>query len=795
MRNVVRGLVVLGALTAVLGSLWLHRVRSGPGSLEGTVEVPGLGTSVTVLRDSLGIPHLWAESLSDLAFAQGFVTARDRLWQMELFRRVASGRLSELFGSATLETDRFLRTLGMAEAAARQAETLDARERDLLRAYADGINAALDRWRGPLPPEFVVLRARPGPWSVADVIVVEKVMAFDLSEYRSGLDYLGAVRALGPEKAREVKPRYPAWAPTIVDGWPPEEGTGGGDGQGEGGVGEGREGDALAVPAVFRLARSALPPSGAAAFLEVASAVRASNAWVVGPRRSRSGKPLLANDMHLSLDAPTIWYLVGLHGPGLDVVGMSLPGTFGVVAGHTPAVAWGFTNAVVDDADFFVERVDPADSARYLAPGGSLPFSVRHEVIAVRGRRSDTLIVRATRHGPVVTPVEPAADGRVLALRWAAHDPSSSARAILGLNTARSVAEVLDALRDFTNPHQNVVFADTAGRWGYWMAGRVPLRRRGGPPLLPVPGWTGEHDWVGDLPFEEHPHVLEPDEGFVVTANNRQTRDPVGALVTDGTWLDPWRAIRIRRLLEARPVHDAASLHRIQLDVGSAFVTRHLSRVADAFRAADRPALAERLAEWDGLADLEGDEATLFHAWFEGVRMRYRHDLYGSDDGFLSRSAVSRALERGGVAPAHLADAAADAARYAGTPWGEANLLHLEHPLASVPVVGALFGFGHDDVSRPGGPYSPNVALRDGVEPPFRGRAGVSQRHVVDMADPDGSGGFVIAGGQSGWPASPHAWDQLDRWREGGLVPLPLGRAAVEARTVERFRLAPPAGG
>lgn len=795
MRNVVRGLLAVAALTVVAGYLWLQRVRSGPAPLEGTVEVPGLARPVTVLRDSLGIPHVWAESLPDLAFAQGFLTARDRLWQMELFRRVASGRLSELFGGATLETDRFLRTLGMAEAAARQAEALDAREEALLRAYADGVNATLERWTGPLPPEFLVLRARPDPWSVADVLVVEKVMALDLAEYRSGLDYLGAVRALGPEKAEEVRLRYPLWAPTIVDGWPPPGGTGPGDGPADDGAGRGGDGEVLPDRGVIRLARSALPPPGAAAFLDAASAVRASNSWVVGPRRSRSGKPLLANDMHLSLDAPTIWYLVGLHGPGLDAVGMSLPGTFGVVAGHTPAVAWGFTNAVVDDVDFFVERVDPADSARYLAPGGARPFSVRREVIAVRGAPSDTLLVRATRHGPVVTPVEPGADGRLLALRWAAHDPSSSARAILGLNTARSVDEVIDALRYFTNPHQNVVFADTAGRWGYWMAGRVPLRRSGGPPLLPVPGWTGEHDWVGDLPFEEHPHVLEPEEGFVVTANNMQTREPVGALVTDGTWLDPWRAIRIRRLLEARPVHDAASLHRIQLDVGSAFVARHLSRAVGAFRAAHLPELAERLAAWDGLADLEGDEATLFHAWFEGVRKRHRRDLYGSDDGFLPRSAVSRALERRMVAPDHLVGAAVDAARYAGTPWGEVNLLSLEHPLARVPVVGALFGFGHDDIPRPGGPYSPNVALREGAEPPFRGGAGVSQRHVVDMADPDGSGGFVIAGGQSGWPASPHAWDQLRRWREGGLVPLPLERAAVEARTVERFHLAPPAGG
>ena len=804
MRKALRVGAVVVLLAVVAGTLWLHRLRAGPGYLRGTVELPGLEAPVTVHRDSLAVPHLFAESRADLAYAQGWVTARDRLWQMEMFRRVAEGRLSELFGEVTLETDRFLRTLGLARAAEAQLGLLTGEERSLLDAYVAGVNAALEGWRGPLPPEFVVLRARPEPWTLAQTLAVEKIMAWDLAEYRSGLDLAGAVEALGPDDAERVRLRYPAWAPTIVEGWPEggrdqwlRRDAPSGDGTEDAGDPEEAEdapsGAAGSGPGTLaRLARAALPPPEAVPFLEAVTSSRASNSWVVGPERSRSGGALLANDMHLGLDQPTIWYLVGLHAPGLDVVGMSLPGVFGVVAGHTPAVAWGFTNATVDDADFFIERVDPADSTRYLTPDGPVPFERRRELIRVKGREApDTLVVRTTRHGPVMTPVEAAAGGELLALRWVAHDPSTTVGAILGFNTARSAEDVIEAARDFTNPHQNVVFADSAGRWGYWMAGRVPLRRSGSPSLLPVPGWTGEHDWVGDLPFEEHPHALEPAEGFVVTANNMQSRAPVGSLVTDGTWAAPYRAIRIRERLEARPVHDAGSLHEIQLDAGSAFVTRHLPDAVASFRAAGHGGLADRLAAWDGVAHTTSDDATLFHTWLEGVRRRMETELYGPEGGWLPRTAVGRALDAGGLDPALLEAAADAAADHAGTPWGEANLLVLDHPLAGVPVVGSLLGFGRDGLPREGGPFSPNVSPRSGDAPPFTVRSGPSQRHVVDMADPDGAGGFVLPGGQSGYPGSPHAWDQLELWRSGRLVRLPLAREAVEARSTGRLLLTP----
>jgi penicillin amidase len=560
--------------------------------------------------------------------------------------------------------------------------------------------------------------------------------------------------------------------------------------------------------------------------------VRASNSWVVGGERSASGKPLLANDMHLSLDAPNIWFLVGLHAPGVDVVGMSIPGAPGVVAGHSRAVAWGFTNAMVDDSDLFLELVNPDDPDQYLTPDGWAPFETREEVILVKGRAPDTMTVRSTRHGPVITPVESRAraalaentTGQVLSFRWVAHFPARTFPALLGMAQARTVREFVEALREFDNPHQNVVFADTAGGWGYWMAGRVPIRASGTPPHLPVPGWTGEHDWVGWVPFQEKPHVLAPERGYVATANNAQGRDERALRVTDGNWMPPYRAQRISELLggphllnashlqdselleaphllDVPPLHDAESMLAIQMDAGNAFVDRHLPHAVKAFREAELEEVAVQLEGWDRIAGPGSTEATLFQTWWTSLRLRFRDHYYGGQrGGYFPDAVVETALEEGAGTeltsglqlPPELPRAAARfAAQYAELPWGEAQSLTLDHPLSAVPVVGRLLKFGRSGIPRVGGPQSPNVNPVGGSRPPFRSGYGPSQRHVVDMADPDGSGGFILPGGQSGYPANRHSFDQLDLWTEGRLWLLPKERSLVEARTVATLRLVP----
>jgi penicillin amidase len=499
--------------------------------------------------------------------------------------------------------------------------------------------------------------------------------------------------------------------------------------------------------------------------------------------------------MHLALNAPNIWFLVGLHAPGYDVVGMSLPGAPGVVAGHSEAVAWGYTNAMADDSDFFLERINPDNPEEYLTPGGWASFDTREEVIGVKGVGPVTMTVRSTRHGPIITPVDERAGDQVLAFQWVAHAPAGTFEALIGMGQAATAAEFLEAMRGFDNPHQNVVFADTAGSWGYWMGGRVPIRASGLPPQLPVPGWTGEHDWIGWLPFEEKPHVLAPPRGYIATANNAQARSQESRQVTDGNWYGPFRASRISELLEATDRHDAGTFLAIQMHPGSAFVARYVSHAVEAFRAAGLPELAIRMEAWDGTATLASTEATLFHTWWTFLHQAFQEHYYGGGHGYFPDRMLEKALDGEVELPPGLMEEAAEAAsEYADLPWGEAHTLTLAHPLAQVPFVGSLFRFGRSGIPRVGGPNSVNVAPLAGSEPPFQVDWGPSQRHVVDMANPDGSGGFILPGGQSGYPDHPHSFDQLELWRNGRLWLLPTDRGRVEQRTVATVRIEPVAG-
>jgi penicillin amidase len=799
LRRTLISVALLLGLVLALGSYAVHRLRSGPPIRSQSLTVSGLQESVEIVYDSMGVPHIFAESMEDAIFAQGYVHARDRLWQMERFRRVLQGRLSEILGPSMVDTDRFLRTLGLERAARDGLSPSGSPTRRLMDHYAAGVNAAIDGWSGLLPPEFVLLRFQPEPWEPYMSQGMEKIMAWDLSDYHTGLNLALAREALGDSAIIPLLPSYPEWGVTIVDGWPdgPTAETASAEPAG-GGAGPGA-GMAALPPGVDReTLLSARLSDDVARVLEAGSVVRASNSWVVGGERSRSGKPLLANDMHLALDAPNIWYLVGLHAPGVDVVGMSLPGAPGVVAGHSAAVAWGFTNAMVDDSDFFIEEIHPEDPARYRTPDGWAEFETRTEIIRIKGEQPVELVVRSTHHGPVISEVDSRAGDHVLAFSWVAHEPSGTFDALIRANSASSVDELLSGLREFNNPHQNVVFADTAGDWGYWMGGRVPLRATGLPPHLPVPGWTGESDWVGWLPFEEKPHVLAPARGYIATANHAQVADSSALRVTDGNWAGPYRGQRISELIEARPLHDAQSMLAIQMDAGSAFVDRYLPFAVQAFRDAGLTDLADRLEAWDRAADLESTEATLFHTWWVGLRSDFMEHYYDGDRGYFPGSLVGRALEgdptlpaRATLPPEFPVEAARRAAAFADLPWGEAHRLALNHPMGQVPVVGSLLRFGRADIPRVGGPNSVNVAGFSGTTPPFVTTYGPSQRHVVDMGDLDGAGGFILPGGQSGYPASPHSFDQLELWNQGRLWRLPLARGAVEARSVATVRLTP----
>ncbi len=789
MRRVLKGMAVAGLLFACVVLLYGLRVARGPSYRTGELVIAGISMPVEVFRDSLGVPQIYAATLEDALFAQGFLHASDRLWQIEMFRRVAQGRLSEIYGERTLATDRFLRTLGMRRAGDATRAGLDEETLRHIRSYVNGLNAAIEEWRGPRPPEFVLLGLEPEPFTVEDVLAIEKVMAWDLADYGGSLALAGARAALSDEDFALVRPGSAPWGATILKD---------GEDQVEPRTQVGSTSPNPRIMVDARLLSLADIPEEALPFLEATNAVRASNSWVVGPDRSASGLPLLANDMHLGLSAPPIWYLAGIHAPGFDVVGMSLPGTPGVVAGHSAAVAWGFTNASLDDSDFFIERLDPEDDTRYLTPEGSEQFQTRVEEIFVKGRdEPDRFEVRETRHGPIVTPVEGRFGTDLIAFQWIAHRPSHSARAFTNMARAQSVPEFIEALRDFDNPHQNIVFADTAGSFGYWMAGTIPVRANGKPNILPMPGWTGDFDWVGIVPFEDHPHVVNPARGFVATANNRQGWSAAAELVSDGSWAPPYRAQRIEELILATPMHDAASLAAIQMDVKDAFATRYRMAAVDAFRSAGLGTHADSLEAWDGESVRESRAATLFYTWRARLRLGIGERLYGAGGGYTPTRALERVLdaEDGRLAEWRaevVVQAALATSEVAGdSPWGDVHRMRLDHPLSTVPVIGRLLGFGRSGISIPGGTHSVSVAAFGGSTPPYTVTHGASQRHVVDLADLDGVGGFILPGGQSGFPRHPNAFDQLPRFLAGELIPIPLHRASAEARSVHRLRLIP----
>jgi penicillin G amidase len=527
-------------LTALAGGFYLY-LRSSLPQVDGVVVVPGLHGRVTIARDADGVPLITAADDDDAAFGLGFAHAQDRLFQMELMRRYGAGRLAEIFGAQALAVDKQMRILGLYRLAEAEFVHLSPPLRRGLEAYAAGVNAFLATRRGALPPEFVLLRFAPEKWRPADSLVWGKLMDLLLaSSYRNELLRARLARALSPADLVFLYPDYPTDAPTTL----------------------------AQLGAIYRrlpLGRlyAALPPRS------VVGPVYASNNWVVDGAHSVTGKPLVANDPHLPFGLPGLWYLARLKTPQREIAGGTVPGTPFVVIGHNDKIAWGFTTTGSDVEDLFIERVDPADPRRYLTPDGTAAFATRAETIAVRGAAPVTITVRNTRHGPVWSDVLPASDvapGYVLALAAPFLAPGDlSAEAIWDIDRASDWNGFRDALRSFVAPQQNIVYGDTGGTIGFIAPGRVPIRKHGDAGWLPVPGWSGEYDWTGFIPFAQLPQATNPPTGHFVSANNKIVPDSY-AYFLSRDWDLPNRAERITELLAATPQQSPAASAAIQAD-------------------------------------------------------------------------------------------------------------------------------------------------------------------------------------------------------------------------------------
>lgn len=638
MGRVVRGALkaaVVLVLVAVLaaGALVAAITAGAQPQLAGTRGVPGLGAEVRVTRDANGITQIAAASTHDLFFAQGWVHASERLWQMEVWRRIGAGRLAELFGPSELSTDEFIRTLDWRGAATRDFAALSDDTKAVLQAYADGVNAYTAGHPDALGLAFVVagIKAgiggglaglRPEPWTPIDTLTFAKVQAWglggnmDTEIFRMLVDQ----RLGDPALTDELFPAYSPDAPVIAS--PAQTGAAAGASAPSGAVAASTS-TATAASAVAAVASSdwaslarLADGIGAIAGLTPARDLAndggvGSNNWVVAPSYTSTGGALLANDPHLGFNMPSVWYVNGLHcrpvGPGCpyDVAGVTFPGTPGVVAGHNDRIAWGVTNANPDVQDLVQEKLDPADPTKYVTATGSVAFTTRTETIKVAGEADVTITVRETSHGPILND----ADARLkdastlLALRWTAlAKPDRVFEAFLGVDRAGSWTQFRDALRVFGAPAQNFVFADVDGNIGYQLPGAVPVRTDPADHgLRPVPGWDGKHEWVSYVPFDSLPSVYDPPSGRIVTANNAID----GGKVFLGVEYDRGdRAARITQLLDAAKgtvtVDTMSAIQGDTLLLRAARLTSGLRDLRPAPTTTDGQAVLDGILAWDG---------------------------------------------------------------------------------------------------------------------------------------------------------------------------------------------------
>lgn len=795
-------LIVVVLIVGASGYVFLRRSLPQTG---GTITVQGLQAPVEIIRDTDAIPHIFAQNRNDTLFGLGYVHAQDRLWQMEFQRRIGQGRLSEILGESTLGTDRFLRTLGVYRAAEQAWRSISDDSRAAAEAYAAGINAFLAAPSSALPLEFTLVGApKPAPWTGPDVLVWQKMMAWDLGgNWDTELLRTDLIRAVGPERAAALLPGYPPNGPTVVTGALPS----------------GDYDPLLSLGADVRKLMGASGWSGDDL---------GSNNWVVDGTKTVTGKPLLADDPHLGTQIPSIWYLAHLSAPDYEVIGTTIPGLPGVVIGRNRSIAWGVTNVGPDVQDLFRERLDPSGTMAEFR-GQMEPMQILTETIEVNGGEPVTQTVRITRHGPLISDAlnvnraesapdaerEPALEP--LAFRWTALDPDDTTLdAFLGINVARNWDDFRAALRSYIAPSQNFVYADIDGNIGYYAPGRIPVRADGNG-QVPAEGWWGAQEWTSEIPFEALPQAYNPPERFIATANNRPVPPDYPYYLGDEFAL-PYRYQRIVEMIQAKDKlssddfaamqGDTVSLHAREL---TPILIELTSPQTDEMRAA-----IELLRSWDG--DTRGDSmaAAIFEAWYWRLPRALAGDELGStlidryEDSFtFNRPFVQSALQTPNspwcddagtslreTCAAVVTEALDETlqelrAKLGGSMdewrWDQLHTAVFPHqPFDNVPLLKPWFS---RSIPNGGDHSTVNVGPFD-WDTPFEQRHIPGYRQIIDLANSDGSR-FIQSVGQSAHILSPNYDDYLADWQAVRYRPMRLERATIDAAAQSTLRLEP----
>lgn len=780
------GVTIVALLIVVAGAAGVL-IRQIEPTVSGNVsvgEAAGLTAELRIERDSHGIPTITAASTEDAMFGLGVVHAQDRLWQMETHRRIGAGRLAEVFGAAALDNDRFLRALGIRRAAAEQWERASPRSRALLSAYAAGVNHVIAQG-AMLPPEFLILGIKPEPWDPIDSLAWTLMMAWDLGgNWTTEMQRLRLSAVLEIPRIDELLPPYPGEDPLLTRDYPALYRS---LGLAPGGAQEKVASAWLALPDIA-------PASGIEG--------TGSNNWVVAGSRTATGTPLLANDPHLGLSAPALWYFARLKSPEIEVAGATLPGVPLVVLGQNRHLAWGFTNTGPDVQDLYIEAIDEADPTRYRTPNGTAAFEKIEEVIRVRDAEPVRLTVRRTRHGPVISdagtlkgvPLE----RHVLALRWTALDADVDAIAAgLGLVTADSVEAFAWASQRWVAPMQNMVVADKGGRIAMIAAGRVPVRREDNDlmGLAPAPGWESRYEWVGWVPLHQTPREFDPPRGWIATANQRIHDEDYPHFI-GSDWALPYRQQRIEQMLESRARHrleDLAAMQQDETSLAAQTLIPWLKKARSNHPAA--AAASSELATFEGRMDESRAAPLIYWAWHRALvealvaprigaerferafasrtfqdalqGMLRRDDAWWCDNPATpgAETCAQRVDEAYGVALEELVQRfGSDVSRWR---WGQAHRMVAEHrPFSKIAQLKPLFELS---LSMGGDTHTVH-ALRVGLGGPpglrYRSTHGPSLKAVYDVAHPQHSR-FIHSSGQSGlpWRGAYRQW--LQPWSQG----------------------------
>jgi penicillin amidase len=819
-------IVLLAVLIIVLVSGRFLLVPRSFAQTDGTLTLPGLEGQVDVYRDPFGVPHIYASSEHDLFMAQGFLHAQDRFWQMDFWRHLGSGRLSEMFGESQLETDQFLRTLGWARVVEQELEAIDPQGLAGLEAYAQGVNAYLaGRDELDLSLEYVVLgflnRAyEPEPWQPLHSLTWAKAMAFDLggnmdSEIRRAV----LTRKLGSERVSDLDPEYPLEHPVIVTST-----------------------RAQANPSQQLAADTDIPYTSQLEEIFTQSMALhellggngigiGSNSWVISGERTTTGSPILANDTHLGIQMPSIWYENGLHCEPIsetcryNVVGFSFAGLPSVIIGHNDRIAWGVTNLGPDVQDLYLERINPENPNQYEVNGQWVDMILVEESIEVAGSDPVPITIRYTRHGPILSDVnedlqalaevEDAPEYNIgVSLRWTALDPGTLLKSIRAINLASNWDDFRNALRDWDVPSQNFVYADVDGNIGYQAPGRIPIRRSGDG-RVPVPGWIDDFEWTGFIPFDQLPSVFNPPEGFIATANNAVVGERYTHFLSS-EWDYGYRANRIVEMIEAKPTLSIDDVRRMHGDnynaMGPVLAPIVMKLEFNELRLAERAAL---LNGWDYKNDIDSAPAALFNAFWRHLTLRTFADdlpegwLPGGGTAFrifselvnepnspwwddLTTQAVE---EMDDIFRAALADAVNELESLLGTDpndwaWGRlhvANFVNQTLGRSGIAPIEMLFNRGPFETA--GGAAIVNATSWD-EESGYGVSSLPSQRLIVDLSDL-GNSLSMHTTGQSGHVFDPHYIDMADSWRNNQYHPLLWTREQVEALSDSHLILRP----